>query len=84
MSAAREAPEEIEYIGDLRNEVSEAMRAVDEGKAQALFLLNPTKVEEIRRYALSGRKMPGKTTYFYPKAYAGLLFYRFTSMTPRE
>ena len=51
----------------------EAVCAVDSGKAQCAFILNPTKVEEIKNVALDGEKMPQKSTYFYPKLITGLV-----------
>ena len=53
--------------------IAEAMGAVDRGEAQALFVMNPTKVEEVRVIAGTGEKMPQKSTYFYPKLLSGLL-----------
>ena len=51
----------------------QAVDAVDGGCAQCAFLLNPTKVEEIKNVALDGEKMPQKSTYFYPKLITGLV-----------
>ena len=51
----------------------DALSAVDEGRAQCAFILNPTKVEEIRDVAAAGEKMPQKSTYFYPKLITGLV-----------
>lgn len=51
----------------------EALCVVDEGKAQCSFVLNPTKVTEIRDVASAGEKMPQKSTYFYPKMITGMV-----------
>lgn len=51
----------------------EALSVVDEGKAQCSFVLNPTKVTEIRDVASAGEKMPQKSTYFYPKMITGMV-----------
>ena len=51
----------------------EAAKAVDSGAAQCAFILNPTRVEEIKNVALDGEKMPQKSTYFYPKLITGLV-----------
>lgn len=45
----------------------EAVSSVREGKSQCAFILNPTRVTEIRDVAAAGEKMPQKSTYFYPK-----------------
>ena len=51
----------------------QAVEAVDGGAADCAFLLNPTKVSEIRDVAAAGEKMPQKSTYFYPKLITGLV-----------
>ncbi len=53
--------------------VGEAVEGVDGGKFQCAFLLNPTRVSQIRDVAASGEKMPQKSTYFYPKLITGLV-----------
>ena len=55
----------------------DAISAVDSGKAQCAFILNPTRVTEIRDVAAAGEKMPQKSTYFYPKLITGLVINRF-------
>lgn len=64
---------QIHYEVDL----DEAVRRVDESEFDALFVLNPTKIEQIRAIALSGEVMPQKSTYFYPKLLSGLLIHKF-------
>ena len=51
----------------------EAITAVDRGDFQCSFLLNPTRVTEIRDVAAEGEKMPQKSTYFYPKMITGMV-----------
>lgn len=51
----------------------EAISAVDLKRANCCFLLNPTRVSEIRDVAAAGEKMPQKSTYFYPKLITGLV-----------
>ena len=51
----------------------EAIESVKTGKAQCSFILNPTRVTEIRDVAAAGEKMPQKSTYFYPKLITGLV-----------
>lgn len=51
----------------------EAVEAVDSGAEQAVFFLNPTRVEEVVAVATNGDKMPQKSTYFYPKLITGLV-----------
>lgn len=51
----------------------EALSEVDGQRANCCFLLNPTRVEEIKNVAAAGEKMPQKSTYFYPKLTTGLV-----------
>ena len=51
----------------------EGVAAVDSGKEQIFFLLNPTSPSEVRRVADHGEKMPQKSTDFYPKLLTGLV-----------
>lgn len=51
----------------------EAISSVDSGKSQCSFVLNPTRVTEIRDVAAAGEKMPQKSTYFYPKMITGMV-----------
>lgn len=55
----------------------EAIEGVREGKFQCSFILNPTRVEEIRDVAANGEKMPQKSTYFYPKLVTGMVMNKF-------
>ena len=54
----------------------EAKALVDRGEANACFLINPTRVAQIRAVAAAGDKMPQKSTYFYPKLITGLVMNR--------
>ncbi|HEV8537604.1 MAG TPA: DUF1015 domain-containing protein, partial [Bacteroidota bacterium] len=54
-----------------------AIRAVKEEGAQAAFIMNPTRIDQVRAVAESGMVMPQKSTYFYPKLLSGLVAYSF-------
>lgn len=54
----------------------EAVAGVDSGEFQCAFILNPTRVSEIRDVAIAGEKMPQKSTYFYPKLITGMVMNR--------
>lgn len=54
-------------------EFKEAVESVRKGDSQCAFILNPTRVTEIRDVAAAGEKMPQKSTYFYPKLITGLV-----------
>ena len=55
--------------------VDEATAAVDRGAAEVAFLLREPRVEAVFATARAGRRMPQKSTYFYPKPLSGLLFH---------
>jgi uncharacterized protein (DUF1015 family) len=57
-------------------EGQEAVNRVLEQEYQLAFLLRPIKPEVIRAVADADDRMPRKSTYFYPKAPAGLVLYR--------
>ncbi len=57
----------------------EAVASVRSGESRCAFLLNPTRVSQIRGVAAAGEKMPQKSTYFYPKPLAGLVFNKLDS-----
>ena len=70
----RQGLEGIEYTPRL----DEARAAVDNGKADAAFILRPPRVEDVFTVARRGERMPPKSTYFYPKPLSGLLFHPVT------
>jgi len=51
----------------------ELIDKVDSDPSYIAFFLNPVKVQQIISVALSGQKMPAKSTYFYPKVLSGLV-----------
>lgn len=56
-------------------ERDDAINAVKSGKAQVAFLLNPTRIDQMRDIAYEGNVMPQKSTDFYPKVLSGLVMY---------
>jgi uncharacterized protein (DUF1015 family) len=52
---------------------SEALAKVADGSCQAAFILPPTPVAVIKAIADAGDRMPGKSTFFYPKVPSGLV-----------
>jgi uncharacterized protein (DUF1015 family) len=51
----------------------ESMKEVVEGKQQLVFFLKPVRPELIKMVSDANEKMPRKSTYFYPKAPAGIV-----------
>ncbi len=60
-------------------EASTALEAVDSGRAQVSFLLNPCDVEQVMKIATAGEVMPQKSTDFYPKLLSGITMFRVDS-----
>ncbi|HEX7364338.1 MAG TPA: DUF1015 domain-containing protein [Dehalococcoidia bacterium] len=54
----------------------DARRLVENGECKLAFILNPIPVTTIKNVADSNDKMPGKSTYFYPKLPTGLVMNR--------
>jgi uncharacterized protein (DUF1015 family) len=54
--------------------VDDAVAAVERGDAEGAFIVRPTRIEDVFRFAQAGETLPQKTTYFYPKLLSGLLF----------
>ncbi len=50
-----------------------AIMRVASGEFEMCFLLNATKVREVKEVALAGEIMPQKSTYFYPKLLTGMV-----------
>lgn len=51
----------------------ELIKRIDKDNSYIAFFLNPVKIQQIISVALSGEKMPAKSTYFYPKVLSGLV-----------
>jgi uncharacterized protein (DUF1015 family) len=60
-------------------EAEAALEAVDSGRAQIAFLLNPCDVDQVMKIATAGEVMPQKSTDFYPKLMSGITMYRVES-----
>jgi uncharacterized protein (DUF1015 family) len=64
-----EAKENIDYHRDL----DLALSQVDAGEAVCVFILNPTRMAEVKACSEKDEKMPQKSTDFYPKVITGLV-----------
>lgn len=58
-------------------DIAETREMVRKGIYDGVFFLNPTGVKDVERVALSGERMPPKSTYFYPKLLTGMVMYKF-------
>jgi uncharacterized protein (DUF1015 family) len=53
----------------------DGVAAVDSGAADVAYLLREPRVEDVFAVARRGKRMPQKSTYFFPKPLSGLLFH---------
>jgi uncharacterized protein (DUF1015 family) len=67
--AAQEKQTNLRYVKDFDAALAEEARA----DVQAVFLVNPTRVEQLQAVADAGEVMPQKSTYFFPKLASGLV-----------
>ncbi|MDI6801708.1 MAG: DUF1015 domain-containing protein [Thermodesulfovibrionales bacterium] len=58
--------------------IKEAIVRVQRGDFDAAFFLNPTEARDVEAVALSGLRMPPKSTYFYPKLLTGMVINKFS------
>ncbi len=56
--------------------LQEAIKFVNEGEYNFSFVMNPTKINELKSIAEFGEHMPQKSTYFLPKMLSGLVIYK--------
>jgi uncharacterized protein (DUF1015 family) len=56
-----------------------AKEKVISGSYDAVFFLNPTRVADVEKAALSSVRMPPKSTYFYPKVMTGFVINDFNN-----
>ena len=74
LGITEDAVKKESYITYVR-ERERAISAVREGRAQVAFLLNPTRLDQVRDIAYEGNVLPQKSTDFYPKTLSGLTIY---------
>ncbi len=67
--AAQESQTNLRYIKDTKA----ALAAAGEPGVQAVFLMNPTPVAQVKAVSDAGEVMPQKSTFFYPKLASGLV-----------
>jgi len=64
-----EAKANIDYFRDLNL----AIAGVDRGQAVCVYIMNPTRMAQVKECSDQGEKMPQKSTDFYPKMITGLV-----------
>ena len=68
--ATAAAGAQVAYVHDWHA----AVAAVNAGEVQAAVLLRPVTVDQISEWAHARRRMPPKSTYFFPKPRTGMVF----------
>jgi uncharacterized protein (DUF1015 family) len=71
--------ERVEHEISFTSRAEEAVQKLRQKECAAVFFLNPTRIEQLRKVALMSERMPQKSTYFYPKLVTGLVFNRLDS-----
>jgi uncharacterized protein (DUF1015 family) len=74
LNISEEAIRKLQNISYYRD-AAEALAQVRGGAAQAAFLMNPVRMDQIRDIAFAGEVLPQKSTDFYPKLLSGLTIY---------
>jgi uncharacterized protein (DUF1015 family) len=74
LNISEEAIRKLQNISYHRD-AAEALAQVRSGAAQAAFLTNPARMEQVRDIAFAGEVLPQKSTDFYPKLLSGLTIY---------
>ncbi|MBI5971234.1 MAG: DUF1015 domain-containing protein [Deltaproteobacteria bacterium] len=77
---AQEKQQNLLYV----TRCDDALDAVNKDNNQLVFLLNPTRVEQVKAAAEAGFVMPQKSTYFYPKLLSGLVINLLDGKQPKQ
>ena len=71
----RKAQEEQRNLRYVKGADELVRQVVEDPEIQLGFVMNPTRVEEVKEVALAGERMPQKSTYFFPKQVTGLVMH---------
>jgi len=69
----QERKENIDFVKG----TEESFKVAESGDYQLLLLLTPSSIPEIFEAAETGKLLPHKSTYFYPKLWSGLVMHLF-------
>ncbi len=69
--------ENLRYVRDAYEALEQLSEGRGNARADAVFLLNPCTLDQLREVAFAGEVMPQKSTDFYPKMLSGLAIYAF-------
>jgi|SRR5579883_3046762 len=68
--AAQEKQTNLRYVKDWNQAIDEISTNTD---VQAIFFMNPTRVDQVKAVADAGEVMPQKSTFFFPKIASALV-----------
>lgn len=74
LGIAEEALAKQSYLG-YTHDTADALARIASGEAQAAFLMNATRMDDVLTACESGFVLPQKSTYFQPKLATGLVTY---------
>ncbi|MCS7220446.1 MAG: DUF1015 domain-containing protein [Anaerolineae bacterium] len=74
LGIGRESHEQYPFI-DFEPDAQRALAGVRHGRYQAVFLVTPPRLSQLRAVAEAGQVAPPKATFFYPKLPSGLVIY---------
>jgi uncharacterized protein (DUF1015 family) len=63
-----------EGIFHYNSDIEDSISLVNSGVYEMTFMLNPTRVDQVKEVAKNSLMMPRKSTYFCPKVLTGLVF----------
>ena len=63
-----------ETLFHYNSSMGDSISIVDSGQYEMAFLLNPTRIDQVKEVANNSLIMPRKSTYFYPKVLTGMVF----------
>ena len=56
-----------------KHDLADGLKQLQAGLYDGGFFINSTRIEQVQEVASAGLIMPHKSTYFYPKAFSGLV-----------
>ncbi|KMP11306.1 hypothetical protein UR09_03640, partial [Candidatus Nitromaritima sp. SCGC AAA799-A02] len=69
-------PDSQQYV-TYKVDMTEALNRVDSGEFDLAFFMNATRIDQVRKLAEKGIRLPQKATFFYPKLLSGLVINKF-------
>ena len=68
--------DEDKCIVDYDAEIPSTLKKMENGLYDLAIILNRPKLQEVWSLSMRGKRMPKKTTFFFPKIWSGFVTYR--------